>query len=157
MEQAPNFAYSEAKGLITSLKMDNQARSADLSPNGFGATLDTGSAASDDRRSEPRIETSSSVVMTPLAAVTIRIEGSIINVSDGGVRVRVDTQLKQLPRTGEVYRVQTQDDVMLCEVRNSEVAGVGAELGLQIVHWADAGKLKRLVKNSLRKHRSKVV
>ena len=157
MVQAPNLAYSEANRLITSLMIDDQARSADLSPNGVGATLDAGAAISDDRRFEPRIETSAAVVMTPLAAVTTRIEGSIINVSEGGVRVHVDAQLKQLPRTGEVYRVQTQDDVMLCEVRNSEVAGGGAELGLQIVHWADAGKLKRLVKHNLRKDGSKAV
>lgn len=135
MEQAPNHAY-------------DPAGFADLCPN--GTNLDAGSVTLDDRRSEPRIETRASVVITPLATVTTRFEGSIINVSDGGLRVHLDAQLKQLPRAGEVYRVQTQDDVMLCEVRNAEVVGAGAELGLQIVHWADAGKLKRLVQHKLR-------
>jgi hypothetical protein len=99
----------------------------------------------DERRSEPRIETSTSVVMTPLAAVTTRIHGSVVDVSARGVRVHFDKDLKNLPRTGEVYRVQSRDDIMLCEVRHAQAADAGADLGLKIVHWGDAGELKRLV------------
>jgi hypothetical protein len=99
----------------------------------------------DERRSEPRIGTSTSVVMTPLAAVATRIKASVVDVSARGVRVQCDKDTKSLPRTGEVYRVQSRGDVMLCEVRNAQAAAAGAELGLKIVHWGDAGELKRLV------------
>ncbi len=99
----------------------------------------------DERRSEPRIETSTSVVMTPLAAVTTRIHGSVVDVSARGVRVRFDKNLKNLPRAGEVYRVQSRGDIMLCEVCHAKVVEAGADLGLKIVHWGDSGELKRLV------------
>jgi hypothetical protein len=98
----------------------------------------------EERRSEPRIEASASVVITPLAAVGTRFYGSVVNVSAGGVRVHCDAQLKELPRAGEVCRIQSRGDLMLCEVRNSAVAQAGADLGFQIVHWADAGELKLL-------------
>jgi PilZ domain len=99
----------------------------------------------EERRSEPRIEASASVVITPLAAVGTRFYGSVVNVSTGGVRVHCDTQLKELPRAGEVCRVQSRGDTMLCELRNAAVAAAGADLGFQIVHWGNAGELKRLI------------
>jgi hypothetical protein len=103
----------------------------------------------EERRSERRAEASVSVVITPLAAVATRFEGSVVDVSTGGVRVHLETQLRELPRTGEVYRVQSRDDIMLCEVRHAEVAGAGADLGLQIVHWSKTGELKRLIQNQI--------
>jgi len=99
----------------------------------------------EERRSEPRIEASAEVLITPLAAVATRFHGSIMNVSTHGVKVHCDTELKELPRAGDVYRVQSGGDLMLCEVRHSRVTDDGAILGLQIVHWDDAGELKRRV------------
>jgi len=104
----------------------------------------------EERRSEPRIETSTSVVMTPLAAVVTRLHGSVVNVSAQGVRVHFDTRLDELPRAGEVFRVQSRDDLMLCEVRHSKVAESGADLGLQIVYWSNPGELNRLVQDHQR-------
>jgi hypothetical protein len=83
--------------------------------------------------------------MTPLASVRIRLEGAVVDVSEGGVRVHFDKQLKELPRSGDVYRLQSRDDIMLCEVRHAEVSGAGAALGLKIIHWSNAGQLKRLM------------
>ena len=100
-----------------------------------------------ERRSEPRIEARTSVVMTPLAAVSTRLEGALLDVSSHGVRVHFDKQLKVLPRSGEVYRLQSRDDIMLCEVRHAEVSGAGAALGLRIVHWSNDGQLKRLLQD----------
>ena len=101
----------------------------------------------DERRSEPRIKARASVVMTPLASVATRFNGSVLNVSTRGVRVHVATQFKQLPRVGEIFRIQGRDDVMLGEVRNAEVEEAGTVFGLQIVHWGNTGELKRLVQN----------
>jgi hypothetical protein len=98
-----------------------------------------------ERRSEPRIEARASVVMTPLAAVNRRLEGAVVEVSTRGVKVHFEKQLKELPRSGEVYRLQSSDDIMLCEVRHAEVSGAGASMGFQIVHWSNGGQLKRLV------------
>jgi len=109
------------------------------------AMIASGLMKADERRSEQRIETSTSVVMTPLAAVTTRIHGSVVDVSARGVRVHFEKDLQNLPRAGEVYRVQTRGDIMLCEVRHAKAAAAGADLGLKIVHWGDAGELKRLV------------
>ena len=102
----------------------------------------------EERRSEPRIEAGAAVVITPLAAVGTRFYGSVVNVSKGGVRVHCDTQLKELPRAGEVCRIQSRGDIILCEVRNSAIAEAGADLGLQIVQWGNAGELKHLLSES---------
>jgi hypothetical protein len=83
--------------------------------------------------------------MTPLAAVSTRLEGAVVDVSAQGIRVHCDKQLKELPRSGDVYRLQSSDDIMLCEVRHAEVSGAGAALGLKIIHWSNGGQLKRLM------------
>lgn len=103
-----------------------------------------------ERRSEPRIAVGTSVVVTPLAAVATRLRGSVVNVSTRGIRVHFDIRMKEVPRPGEVFRVQTRDDLMLCEVRYFEDAGTGADLGLQIVHWGGVGELNRLVQDRQR-------
>ena len=103
----------------------------------------------EERRSEPRIEAGASVVMTPLAAVATRLHGIVVNVSTRGVKVHFDTLLNEQPRAGDVYRVQSGDDLILCEVRYCEVAGEDADLGLEIVHWVSAGELNRLVQDHL--------
>jgi len=121
------------------------AKRVDLISNGTEPDRNAGMTRVEERRSERRIEASASVVMTPLAAVTTRLGGSVVNVSARGVRVHVDTHLTQLPRIGEVYRVQSRDDQMLCEVRNAEIDEAGAAFGLQIVYWGNSGSLRRLV------------
>jgi PilZ domain len=101
----------------------------------------------EERRSEPRIQARTPVVVTPLAAVATRLHGSVVNVSPNGVRVHFDVLFDEEPRPGDVYRIQSRHDLMLCEVRYFEVAGSGADLGLQIVHWGEAGELKRLIQD----------
>ena len=100
-----------------------------------------------EQRSESQVKLRE-VVITPLAAVDTRFYGSVVNVSKGGVRVHCDTQLKELPRAGEVCRIQSRGDIILCEVRNSAIAEAGADLGLQIVQWGNAGELKHLLSES---------
>jgi len=100
----------------------------------------------DERRSEPRIDVKAPVVMTPLATVTTRLSGHVVNVSGRGLKVRVDAGLKGKPASGEVYRVQTGDDLMLCEVRNWQGEGEGGAIGFQILHWGDLGELSRVIK-----------
>ena len=102
-----------------------------------------------ERRSEPRIRAQAPVVVTPLAAVNKRLEGAVVEVSTHGVRVHFGEQLKELPRSGEVYRLQSTDDLMLCEVRHAEITGSGAEMGFQIVHWSISGQLKKLVQRAV--------
>jgi hypothetical protein len=108
-----------------------------------------GTTNTEERRSEPRAEAQASVVITPLAAVGTRFEGSVVDLSTRGVRVHLETQLQTLPRVGEVFRVQGRDDIMLCEVRHAEVSGSGADVGLQVVHWSKAGELKRLIQDEI--------
>src|SRR5579862_8096239 len=100
-----------------------------------------------ERRSEPRTEAGAKIVMTPLAAVATRLHGIVVNVSPRGVRVRFATLLNVHPKAGEVYRIQSGNDVMLCEVRYCEFAGEGADVGLEILHWVKAGELNQLLKN----------
>ena len=103
-----------------------------------------------ERRLEPRIESRTSVVMIPLATVSTRLQAFAVNVSTCGIRVHSNTLVNDLPRAGEVYRVQSGDDVMLCEVRHCQLAGEGADLGFKIVYWANTGELHRLVQGDSR-------
>jgi len=68
-----------------------------------------------------------------LADVLTRLHGAVVTVSTCGVKVHFETRPKEQPRAGEIYRVQSRDDLILCEVRCVEVAGAGADIGLQIV------------------------
>ncbi len=88
----------------------------------------------DERMPEPRIRVGASVVVTPLASVAIRLQGSVVNVSTRGLRVHFDTRLNEQPRAGEIYRVQSRDDLLLCEVCHCEAAGAGTNLDLQIIN-----------------------
>jgi hypothetical protein len=99
-----------------------------------------------ERRAEPRLTVNAKVVITPLAAVTKRLHGIVVNASGKGLEVHLENGLTEAPRLGEVFRVQTGDDLMLCEVRHSTPNGAGLKLGLQIVHWAKIGQLKQLLK-----------
>src|SRR5437867_11471803 len=95
-----------------------------------------------ERRAEPRLTVNAKVEITPLAAVAKRFHGTVVNASGKGLEVHIDNGLKESPRLGEVFRVQTGDDLMLCEVRRSTADGPALRLGLQIVHWAKVGQLK---------------
>ena len=100
----------------------------------------------EERRLEPRIEANAPITMTPLAAVATRIHGSVVNVSGRGLKVHVDAPPKERPAAGDVYRVQSGDDLMLCEVRHYQPVAEGVDLGFVILHWVNVGELSRLVK-----------
>jgi hypothetical protein len=100
----------------------------------------------DERRSEPRIDVKAPVVMTPLAAVTTRLKGQVVNISGRGIRVHLDTGLNGKPASGEVYRLQSGGDLMLCEVVHWQLEGEIPAIGLQILHWGECGELSRAIK-----------
>jgi hypothetical protein len=100
----------------------------------------------EERRKEPRVIVDAPAVMTPLAAVATRLNGHVINVSPHGVRIRVAEQMSgQPPRIGDVYRILTNRDRMLCEVCHCLSGADGTEIGFRIVHWSDTGELNRVV------------
>ena len=91
------------------------------------------------------------MVMTPLSAVTTRLHGSVVNVSGGGLKVHANALSDEhLLAAGHVYRVQSGDDLMLCEIRNRRLEGETADIGFAILHWVSEGKLNRLVKEFIR-------
>ena len=98
-----------------------------------------------ERRMESRFAADTPALVIPLACVTSRLCGRVLNVSRKGVKVRTDEPLKEPPRTGDAYRVQSGDDVMLCEVRYYQLVGAGAEVGFKILHRFSAGELNRLI------------
>ncbi len=107
-------------------------------------------STTDERRLDPRIEAGVPAVVTPLANVAIHYKGRVVDVSRGGVKVHVDeTFLDRLPRKGDAYRVQTGEEVLLCEVRHCQIEDDGAKLGLKVLHWGNPGSL-RLLLGSLR-------
>jgi hypothetical protein len=99
-----------------------------------------------ERRTEPRLEAEAPVVMTPLSAVTTRLHGSVVNVSDRGLKVQATALTDQHLTTGNIYRVQSGDDLMLCEIRHRRLDGENVNIGFAILHWVSAGKLNQLVK-----------
>lgn len=98
-----------------------------------------------ERRRETRCKVDSPAEVTPLAAVNQRLSGQVINVSARGVRVRVDQPLSGNPRVGDVYRVLSSNDRMLCEISNWLPNGESTDMGFRILHWSDMGQLNRIV------------
>jgi len=101
-----------------------------------------------ERRKEPRIDVDTPAVMTPLAAVAVRLKGQVINVSSNGLKVRVCEQMERDPRVGDVYRILSSRDRMLCEVNHCRPGSGGTEIGFKILHWSEAGELKQIVKTN---------
>jgi hypothetical protein len=98
-----------------------------------------------ERRSESRIVLDAPALMIPLASVTARLCGRVLNLSRHGVKVRTDEPLEEPPRTGDAYRIRSGDDVMLCEVRYYRLLGAGDEVGFKILHRFSTGELSRLI------------
>ncbi|MDP8982669.1 MAG: PilZ domain-containing protein [Acidobacteriota bacterium] len=103
-----------------------------------------------ERRLETRLETQAPAVITPLSAVTSRVHGSVVNVSSRGLKVHAGTPPEEHLAAGSIFRVQSGDDLMLCEIRHRRVEGETADIGFSILHWVSEGKLNRLVKELIR-------
>src|SRR5580704_8981522 len=103
-----------------------------------------------ERRRETRCKVDAPAEITPLATVSARLIGQVINVSSRGVSVRVTQPLTTLPRVGDVYRVLSTNDRMLCEIIHWLSNGESTDIGFRIVHWSDPGHLNRLVETNLR-------
>jgi hypothetical protein len=103
-----------------------------------------------ERRLETRLETEAAVVLTPLSAVTNRLHGSVVNVSSRGLKVHAGKLPEEHLTAGNIFRVQSGDDLMLCEIRHRRVEGETADIGFSILHWVSEGKLNRLVKELIR-------
>lgn len=99
-----------------------------------------------ERRMEPRIDVDAPAVMTPLASVSTRLTGQVINVSEHGVRIRMAEEMSAPPRIGDVYRILSSQDRMLCEVSHCMPGSDGIEIGFRILHWGETGELKRVTK-----------
>jgi hypothetical protein len=100
----------------------------------------------EERRNESRAEVDSAAVLTPLAAVANRLGGQIVNVSSRGVKVHLAELLTTPPRVGDVYRIVSDRDTMLCEVRYSESRKDATDIGFQILHWREMGQLNLVAK-----------
>jgi len=96
------------------------------------AALRQESASSAERRSEPRHEEKVDVILTPLDNVSKRLRGVTLNVSNRGVRVRLDPNSEQ-PNQRQIYRIETGANRILCEVRNSASMPASVEVGFEIV------------------------
>jgi len=85
-------------------------------------------------------------VVIPLVNVATHWRGRVINVSETGMKVHVEEAfLDRLPQRGDAYRVQTDRDVVLCEVCHCQVEDEGSNLGLRILHWGATGSLRLLL------------
>jgi hypothetical protein len=98
-----------------------------------------------EQRSEPRIEADAPALMIPLADVGTRFRGRVLDISRRGIKVRTSEPLKPQPKIGDIYRILSGDDVLLCEVRHCQLLWEGAELGFRIVHRLSSGELNSLV------------
>ena len=99
----------------------------------------------EERRKEPRRAVDATAVITPLAAVGTRLSGQVINVSSHGVKVRLTEQMTGEPRVGDVYRILSSRDRMLCEVNHCLSGTHGTDIGFRILYWSETGELNRIV------------
>ena len=101
-----------------------------------------------ERRRETRCKVDTPAEITPLAAVTQPLSGHVINVSSRGLRVRLAKPLSGHPRAGDVYRVNSSSDRMLCEISHWLSNGDSTDIGFRILHWSDMGQLNRVVEKN---------
>jgi hypothetical protein len=87
-----------------------------------------------ERRSDSRIDVGVPVVLIPLADVATRWPGHVVDLSRGGCKVRVDALIREVPRMGDACRLQTDKDLILCEISHCQVEDDGSDLGLKIIH-----------------------
>lgn len=99
----------------------------------------------EERRRDPRCQVDAPAEITPLATVSTRLSGHVINVSARGLRVRLAQPLSGRPRAGDVYRVLSSTDRMLCEVSHWLSNGDSTDIGFRILHWSDMGQLNHIV------------
>ena len=85
------------------------------------------------------------MTITPLSAVANCMRGLVVDVSLRGLKVHADGISENSLVNGDVYRIQSGDDLMLCEIRHRRLAGDAVDIGFAIIHWMSAGKLNRLV------------
>ena len=89
-------------------------------------------------------------VLTPLAEVAAQMNGHVINVSSHGVKVRVVQLMSGQPRIGDVYRILSGRDDMLCEVSHWRSERQDTEIGFRILHWSETGELNRVARTEKR-------
>lgn len=100
----------------------------------------------DERRREARFDVAAPAALKPVgSAPAMGLEGQVVNVSSHGVRVRVTGMAGELPQVGDLYRVRSSDDRMLCQVANSLSGIHGTDIGFRIVYWSETGALDRVI------------
>lgn len=100
----------------------------------------------DERRREARFEVDAPAALKPLGSAPAEgLEGQVVNVSSHGVRVRVPGLAEGTPQVGDLYRIRSADDRMLCEVANSFSGIHGTDIGFRIVYWSETGDLERVI------------
>lgn len=100
-----------------------------------------------DRRKETRIEVAAAAALTPIASLDQRIRGEVVDLSPSGVRIRVSGSVDSLPKVGELYRVLSSQDRMLCRVAHTAPGDRGADIGFRIVYWNELGELSQTLEH----------
>jgi hypothetical protein len=99
-----------------------------------------------ERRRESRFHVDAPAALKPLGSVGVTgLEGQVVNVSSHGVRIRVAGPSVGTPQAGDLYRIRSSDDRMLCQVVNSLSGIHGTDIGFRIVYWSETGELDRVV------------
>lgn len=109
-----------------------------------------------ERRREQRFYVAAPAALKPVGSVAASLQGEVVDVSGHGVRVRV-AGLTATPKAGDLYRILSSDDRMLCQVAHTFPGAKGTDIGFKIVYWSETGKLNQVVANRVQPVRRDVL
>lgn len=96
-------------------------------------------------RRELRIELDEPVAITNLNRGDGRWSGRFVDLSGDGMRIKLDSDLE----VGSLLKLETGDDLMVAEVRESESDGGEYCASLSLLEWMDKSELERLIREAV--------
>jgi hypothetical protein len=98
-----------------------------------------------EQRHELRIKSDEPVSITRLNRGDGRWSGRFVDLSDDGIRIKLDSDLE----VGSLLKLETDDDLMVAEVRQSESEGAEYCTTLSVLDWMDKAELERLIREAV--------
>jgi hypothetical protein len=98
-----------------------------------------------EQRHELRIKSEETVAITHLNRGDDHWSGRFVDLSGDGIRIQLDSDLE----VGSLLKLETEDDLMVAEVRQSESDGEGYRATMSLLEWMEKSELERLIREAV--------
>lgn len=98
-----------------------------------------------EQPSELRIELDEPVAITHLHRDDGHWSGRFVDLSADGMRIKLDSDLE----VGSLLKLETGDELMVAEVRQSESDGAEYCATVSLLQWMEKSELERLIREAV--------